>query len=274
MLGELEQAFGGVPIATGLTPVRAIADADGPAQGTPQPGQSAPRPLPTVTGAAPGRDQIGPFETTVTPAGPNITGKDVAAFFRSLARGAASADPTAPGFTAFAQGMSGAMDSRRQEQLGDEKARLAADDREFERRMKTSENRRAEARDQRESRRAEIENTKAVTDIMRSLGGSLSTDQKFKFEKQITDYAKAINPDGMMDADQLKAALDEYRTDLEQRMGVSRAQPGGGQKAPARGGDGRSRESPAQPTDQASFAALPSGAWFINPADGRILQKK
>lgn len=35
-----------------------------------------------------------------------------------------------------------------------------------------------------------------------------------------------------------------------------------------------SKDSPAKPTSQKDFGALPSGAWFVNPADGKLLQKK
>ena len=34
-----------------------------------------------------------------------------------------------------------------------------------------------------------------------------------------------------------------------------------------------SQDNPARPMDWDSFYALPSGAWFINPADDRLLQK-
>lgn len=267
---EFAKAFGGLPIAQGMTGPRVLDAVGGPAAGTPRPSITAPDPASRVASADP-RDQIGPFETTVQPAQSGPDPKAVAAFFRSLARGMASADPTAPPLTAFGQGMSGALEGRRSEELADQKAQLAAEDREFERNMRTAENRRAEAREKREARKAEIMNTKAVTEIMRSLGGALTTDEKFKLEKQITDYAKAINPDGMMKEEDLKAALDEYRADLERRLGV-RQEPAGG-NAPA-GGDGSSREKPARPMTRQAFAALPSGAWFVNPADGRILQKK
>lgn len=39
-------------------------------------------------------------------------------------------------------------------------------------------------------------------------------------------------------------------------------------------GDGSSRNAPARPADQAAFDALPSGSYFVNPADGRLLQKR
>ena len=38
-------------------------------------------------------------------------------------------------------------------------------------------------------------------------------------------------------------------------------------------GDGSSRSSPARPTTQAEYDALPPGAYFINPADNKLKQK-
>lgn len=48
---------------------------------------------------------------------------------------------------------------------------------------------------------------------------------------------------------------------------VSPAQP------PKQGGNGRSAASPARPQTQADFDKLPVNAWFVNPSDGRVLQK-
>jgi hypothetical protein len=33
------------------------------------------------------------------------------------------------------------------------------------------------------------------------------------------------------------------------------------------------KDRPARPADQAAFEALPVGAWFVNPADGQLMQK-
>lgn len=163
---------------------------------------------------------IGPFETTVTPAqsGPSITGKDVASFFRNLARGAATVDPTAPPLSAFARGMAGSMVGMDKESREARKAELEQEDREFERRMKTTDARLRQSKDQREARSAEIANTKAVTEIMRNLGGDLTTDQKFKMEGAIRDFAKAINPTGILTPEELKPQLEEYRKEIEGRI--------------------------------------------------------
>lgn len=173
--------------------------------GGPQPADAPP-----TTGA------IGPFETTVTPAqsGPSITGRDVASFFRNLARGAAGADPTAPGLTAFAQGMAGSMAGMDKEARERAVTEAATEDREFERRLKTTDARLKQSRERREARSAEIANTKAVTEIMRELGGNLTTDQKFKFNTAITNYARAINPDGRFTPEEMQPFLEKERKRL------------------------------------------------------------
>lgn len=223
LMSALRGVFGGAPIATGMNPQRVFDGVGGPAQGTPQP--AIPQPA-----EAPQTASIGPFETTVTPAqsGPSITGKDVAGFFRNLARGAAGADPTAPPLSAFAQGMAGSMVGMDKESREAAAAEAAGEDREFERRMKTTDSRLRQSKDQREARSAEIANTKAVTEIMRNLGGDLTTDQKFRFEGAIRDYAKAINPFGSLTEEELKPKLEAYRQELMGNIGV-----GGGRSASA-----------------------------------------
>lgn len=189
--------------------------------------------------AGPETAGIGPFETTVTPAqsGPSITGKDVAGFFRNLARGAAGVDPTKPGLTAFSQGMAGSMVGMDKEAREAAAAEAAGDDREFERRMKTTDARLRQSKDQREARSAEIQNTKAVTEIMRNLGGELTTDQKFKMEGAIRDFAKAINPTGILTPEELKPQLEEYRKEIEGRItGRQDAAAAGGTPAQFREG--------------------------------------
>ena len=45
--------------------------------------------------------------------------------------------------------------------------------------------------------------------------------------------------------------------------------------APARQPQGNgTRQAPARPQSEADFERLPVGAWFINPADGRVMQKE
>lgn len=54
------------------------------------------------------------------------------------------------------------------------------------------------------------------------------------------------------------------------RSGIS---PNGGRGAPQQNGNGQSAASPAAVQTADDFERLPVGAWFINPADGQIMQK-
>lgn len=53
------------------------------------------------------------------------------------------------------------------------------------------------------------------------------------------------------------------------------APPSAPPSAPARQPQGNgTRQAPARPMSEADFESLPVGAWFINPADGRVMQKE
>jgi hypothetical protein len=82
------------------------------------------------------------------------------------------------------------------------------------------------------------------------------------------DAAIAKSPD-----DATTKALTSY---YEKSKGIG---PGATPRPPAKavpraGGSVTSQANPASPTTQQQFDALPPGAWFKNPADGRVLQKK
>jgi len=250
LISEMRTMFAGAPIAQGTTGPRAFTMTT-PAQGTPQPdippAQSSPTASPAHTAA------IGGWQTTVTPeqSGPTVTGRDVAQFFRNLFRGAAVADPRAPGFTAFSQGAAGAMVGRRQEEQEDSAAALKAEERQFERDYKTAEMRRAEAKDLREARRAEIDNAKTVTEIIRNLGGDLTTDQKLRLENAVTNYARAINPAGTMTEEELRPKLEAYRDQLVKNI------TGQGQG----GGQGRFREGQTATGPNGEKIVFRNGRW-------------
>lgn len=78
------------------------------------------------------------------------------------------------------------------------------------------------------------------------------------------------------------AALSEGERVIFQRWqdgGSSSAGWGAAPASPApaarpQPGTGTSQGAPARPMNEADFNALPSGAWFVNPADGRTMQKK
>ena len=71
-------------------------------------------------------------------------------------------------------------------------------------------------------------------------------------------------------------AKQKYDGVLRQGRGAAAAGgPAGGGGAPTPGPQGgASQDAPAKPSTQEDFDALPSGAYFVNPSDGRVLQKK
>lgn len=213
-----------------------------------------------------------------------MTGNDWRDVLKAVFAGAAGVDPRRPGLSAFAQGASGtfnAFDKQASDRAATETAAedrmwkredrtIAADDRQYNRKMDTAKN----ARDE---RMADVKNISALARTMKDLRGSteLTMDQKFKLNDQLYRYADKINKNGVMTTEELNAALDKERDRLMLEYGVKKAPAGGGgSQAPAAGGGGQSQQAPARPTSREAFDQLPSGAWFVNPADGRVMQKK
>lgn len=237
LVSQLRQVFGAVPTAAGMNPQRVFDGVGGPAQGTPQP--PAAEPSSNIQTAS-----IGPFETTAAPAesGPSVTGKDVASFFRNLARGAATADPTAPPLSAFSQGMAGSMVGMDKESREAAAAEAAGEDREFERRMKTTDARLRQSKDQREARSAEIQNTKLVTEIMNNLDPGLTKDQKFRLRRDLIQAAARMRADSSyMKDDEMKAALETIVSTVDEQMNTG--QPQGG-AAPSQFQEGQTATGP------------------------------
>lgn len=106
--------------------------------------------------------------------------------------------------------------------------------------------------------------------LMRSLNPSfenLSLDQRINLDKAVSDRLKAMNPNGFSTPEELAPMVEKIRNEL---LGVKPAATSPA-AAPASAG---TEADPHKPTDKATFDALPSGAWFINPADGRLLRKQ
>ncbi len=235
--------------------------------------------LPSNGGATPGAGQ--------PDAKPSITGKDVQAFIRSLVSGMAAVDPRQPGLTAFAQGAAGALKGRDAFEAS-EAARVTAaedramklDDRSFKRSTDIAGERRADAREKREGRSAEIQMVKTVSDVMKNLDPTLDVKDRIAVERLVRDEGKRLQESGVLDAQKLKTEMETYRQGLEDRLKAGKPTVGAG-AAPANGasaapaaGAGKTAQDAARPTTQQAFDALPSGAYFVNPADGRVMQKK
>ncbi len=226
--------------------------------------------------------------------GSGITGNDVASFIRSVMTGAASVDPSRPGISAFAQGASGAMNARdalsdkeKAARIADEDREMKIDDRAFDRAKDIRGESRADSREKREGRLNEIKMLEATAKVMRDVDPSLDIKDRIAVERLVRDEGKRLMDAESLSGEELQTAMETYRKDIEGRLTANKpritgAQPGPAaksgtgatSKAPTGSGDGKSQSSPAAPVDKSAFDALPSGAWFVNPADGRVLQKK
>jgi len=242
-----------------------------------------------------------PWQRSATPAAApdavpasGITGQDVASFLRSVMTGAAGVDPSRPGIGAFAQGASGAMAARdalsereKATKLAEEDRSMKLDDRAFDRAKDIRGESRADAREKREGRLNEIKMLEATAKVMRDVDPSLDIKDRIAVERLVRDEGKRLMDAEALSGEELQTAMETYRKDIEGRLTANKpritgAQPapaaksgtGATSKAPTGSGDGKSQSSPAAPVDKSAFDALPSGAWFVNPADGRVLQKK
>lgn len=96
-----------------------------------------------------------------------------------------------------------------------------------------------------------------------------------KFRQGMEDFQKAKKPGDVTDSSQFKAALDLLKGDMTGKMtvedaaqrvqGLARQFGGGG--APVGGGD------VARPKSRAELDALPKGAKYLNPSDGKTYVK-
>ena len=227
-----------------------------------------------------------------------ITGKDVASFLRSVMTGAAAVDPSRPGISAFAQGASGSMAARDALTDRETAAKLAAedrtmsledralklDDRAFNRAKDVRGEARAGSKEKRDERLNEIRMLEATAKVMRDIDPSLDVKDRIAVERLVRDEGKRMMGAEALSGEELKTRMETYRKELEGRLksnkpGITGKQPptaptAATSKAPMANGDGKSQASPAAPKDKTGFDLLPSGSWFVNPADGRVLQKK
>lgn len=213
--------------------------------------------------------------------------KDWRDIIQAVFAGAAGVNPNSPGLSAFAQGGAGtfkAFDKQSAANVASKNATedrlwkredrgIAADDRQFKRGMETSKDARAE-------RDSDVKNVASLSKVMngiKSMNG-LTMEQKFKVNDQLYRYADKINKSGLMSPEDLDTAIGKERDRLLVEYGVRSPDGAVGKVPPAAGqqqsGDGASSASPSKPTSRESFDTLPSGAWFVNPADGKVMQKQ
>lgn len=151
---------------------------------------------------------------------------------------------------------------------------LRKEDREFDRRMRQAAASRASASSARAARSAQFTELKTVADLMEKINPRLKASDRIAVERLVRDHGKDLETDGLS-RDEIMSGMDDYRRQLEAEItGQSAGTATPADVTPAGPGDGASRDQAAEVTSQDDFNALPSGAWFINPADGRVLQKR
>ncbi len=248
----------------------------------PQGAGGGPVPVPQPRPVAPG--------STAQPASPasNTGGFDWRTFMHDFTAGAAQPlDYRANPFNAFSQGYQGAanaekerLDKARKIKLQDEDRSARTDDRAFNRRLAEGREGRAGRAETRADESHELGRIKSITDIMRNMGGGMTTDQKLRLENTVSDFGRALAQSGALDETEIRSQMDAYRTQLEQRLGggSAPAQPGApAQTAPtpasAPTGAGTQSDPIKIENSRAAYDALPSGAYFIHPQTGQLRRK-
>lgn len=236
-----------------------------------------------------------------------ISGQDVSSIIKAALMGAANVNPGSPMGSAFFQGAGGAVaaqdkfsrDADASKQAAEDRE-LKLDDRAWSRSKDMASEKRATSKEARDERKAKLDNLTAVQKLMQDIGGQLTVEQRFKLNDQLDRYADVINKNGVLSPDELKEALKAERdrrikdytsgTILPSTEGAANPAPSAPEEAvkpapngtvygatpesPATGGSGADKSQPAMPRNKADFDNLPSGAYFINPSDGRVLLKK
>lgn len=229
-----------------------------------------------------------------------ITGADVQRFIRSVATGAGKMDPRAPGAAAVAQGAMGALQNsygelerekaqklaERRADIADRRADTALDiqrqrddraERELARKAKRDEQVEAERQVRTRERLARI----AKIDDQR-----LDSKDIGRIGDQVNRHARYLQVEvnnARMTPEQAEQSLQQYKRDvIEQyvkRDPAAKAPPTAGAKPPASPGTG-TRDMPFsfdgldRDAAQRRFNELKKGQFYVNPADGKIYEKK
>lgn len=255
-----------------------------------------PMPRPAVAAPRPPVQQEMPDGATDN----RITGADVQRFIRSVATGAGRADPRAPAAAAVAQGAMGALQNSYGEVQREKALKLN------ERRADIADRRADTALDAqlRRDYRAEQEHARKVKrdeDVNRER--LVRTEERLKRIAQLED--KRLRPqdlsnlrrdslsraaqltrevrEGYKTKEEAERELDEWqRNEVEKlikRDPAAKAPPAAGAKPPAGPGTGArdmpfSFEGLDRDAAQRRFNELKKGQFYVNPADGKIYEKK
>lgn len=307
LLRLLQQQQGGGPMsipveggaAQQIIPAKPITPAPMPAdlQPTrPTPIAPMPQPRPAMPPAAP----VAPPQPRPAPQG--NTGGGVSDFFNidprlgrmleGIMGGAAYADPTQPFMKTMGQGFMGARGTR-QAREDRKRADIIAQDKE-------ARAARREGRDERrlglDEKRTRLGALKTATDIEKTLSDIKVAERKAKSlgltANEVIQIANATNKymqgeiqrrggEYRLDDDdrvEIDDAAKEYRADLTRRAQEAATGKKQGRQQPGdeAGGSG-TEDDPyrlAPGNWQDAYEALPTGAYFINPSDGKLLRKR
>lgn len=242
-----------------------------------------------------------------------ISGQDVSSIIKAALMGAANVNPGSPMGSAFFQGAGGAVAAQDKFSRDADASKLAAeeralrledrelklDDRAWNRSKDMASEKRATSKEARDKRQADLKMLEVTSKVMKDIDPTLDIKDRIAIERLVRDEGKRLMDKESLQGEELKTKMETYRKDIEERVkggsgtgalgvpepapaapsGAVKPAPGGTvfgatPESPATGGDGSDRSRPAMPHTQADFDKLPSGAWFINPSDGRVLPKK
>lgn len=234
-----------------------------------------------------------------------ISAQDVSNAIKAALMGAARVDSSAPMGSAFFQGAGGAAAAKTKFDNDAAASNLAAEDRKLkleDRELKLDDrawNRSKDmASEKRNKRSDDLKMIEVMSKVMKDIDPTLDTKDRIAIERLVRDEGKRLVDREALQGEELKTQMETYRKGLEERVkggkntlgvpgpespsapeGAVKPAPGGTvygatPKSPATGGDGKDKSRPAMPHTKADFDNMPSGTWFLNPSDGRVLLKK
>jgi hypothetical protein len=169
----------------------------------------------------------GVARTTAPPsqqAGGTFLGLDrptIANFLSEWAAGVGSIPQGSGPIGAFAAGLGGALNAEQARAQREEAARLAREEKEFERGFKTREEKRAEEKERREAEKAKLENLKTAAEIqseIRKNEGKLSPTQLIQLNQVIFGEIRSLRDSGAFTEDEIQQKALALRLRLSREI--------------------------------------------------------
>lgn len=168
-----------------------------------------------------------------------ISGNDVQRFIRSVMTGAAKADPSAPKFSAFAQGGAGAMQNsygeieREKALKAQQDERRRVNDLRAEREGRLQErmiltDQRNQRLDERRGQSADLADLERQTRIQRITDPQADTKDRIAIQRLIRDKERDLRREvdnARLTEKDAKSRLDQYKLEIEEQFKVKRRQP-------------------------------------------------